>query len=106
VSVCPFARLSVCLPPQQRAAGLLLWARRVDDIDRLLHTDASRRAAANARCATFLPRDVRCATAVYAIVACPFFRPSVRHKPVLYQIHRTNRAGFWREAKADVGPIV
>jgi len=32
-------RLSVCLirPLQQCAAGLLLWARRVGDIDRLLH---------------------------------------------------------------------
>jgi len=31
LSVCPTRRL------QQRAAGLLLWARRVGDIDRLLH---------------------------------------------------------------------
>jgi len=44
-------RLSVCpslwpiRPLQQRAAGLLLWARRVGDIDRLLH---SRRSAAAA----------------------------------------------------------
>jgi len=30
-SVCPI------FPLQQRAAGLLLWARRVGDIDRLLH---------------------------------------------------------------------
>jgi len=30
-SVCPI------FPLQQRAAGLLLWARRVADIDRLLH---------------------------------------------------------------------
>jgi len=32
-------RLSVCpaRPLQQRAAGLLLWARRLGDIDRLLH---------------------------------------------------------------------
>ena len=32
-------RLSVCLiqPPQAAAAGLLLWARRPGDIDRLLH---------------------------------------------------------------------
>ena len=35
----PFVRLSVCpiRPLRQRAAGLLLWARRVGDIDRLLH---------------------------------------------------------------------
>jgi len=34
-----FVCLSVCptRPLQQRAAGLLLWARRVGDIDRLLH---------------------------------------------------------------------
>jgi len=32
-------RLSVCpiRPPYAAAAGLLLWARRVEDIDRLLH---------------------------------------------------------------------
>jgi len=36
----PSVRPSVCLsysPVQQSAAGLLLWARRVGDIDRLLH---------------------------------------------------------------------
>jgi len=41
-------RLSVCpiyQPLQQRAAGLLLWARRAGDIDRLLH---DRRSAATA----------------------------------------------------------
>jgi len=34
------ARLSVCpvRPLQQRAAGLLLWARWVGDIERLLHS--------------------------------------------------------------------
>ena len=38
--ICPYFRPSVCpsvRPLQQRAAGLLLWARRVADIDRLLH---------------------------------------------------------------------
>jgi len=37
--VCVSVRLSVCpiRPLQQRAAGLLLWARRAGDIDRLLH---------------------------------------------------------------------
>jgi len=55
-------RLSVCpiRPLQQRAAGLLLWARRVGDIDRLMHGRrssssgaAARRAAAYAGSATF-----------------------------------------------------
>jgi len=38
VSVSLFIRPSVCpvCPPQQRAPGLLLWARRAGDIDRLL----------------------------------------------------------------------
>jgi len=44
-SVCPIRRL------QQRAAALLLWARRVEDIDRLLHGGAA--AAAIAGSATF-----------------------------------------------------
>jgi len=37
--VCVSVRMSVCpiRPLQQRAAGLLLWARRAGDIDRLLH---------------------------------------------------------------------
>jgi len=43
-SVCP----SVCLS-QQRAAGLLLWARRAGDVDRLLHdVEAAQRVAAKA----------------------------------------------------------
>ena len=39
LSVCPSVRPSVCpiRPLQQSAAGLLLWARRAGDIDRLLH---------------------------------------------------------------------
>jgi len=62
-----FFRLSVCLsvcpvyrPLQQRAAGLLLWARRAGDIDRLLHgrrrrsngAEAARRSAAKASSVT------------------------------------------------------
>jgi len=53
-------RLSI-RPLQQRAAGLLLCARRVGDIDRLLHgrrrSSSSRAAAANAGSAT-LSADV------------------------------------------------
>ena len=60
--VCVSVRLSVCpiRPLQQRAAGLLLWARRAGDIDRLLHgrrrsstRAAARRAAEDAGSATF-----------------------------------------------------
>jgi len=40
LSVCPIIR-----PPHATAAGLLLWARRAGDIDRLLH---GRRPAATA----------------------------------------------------------
>jgi len=49
-------RLSVCpaRPLQQRAAGLLLWARRLGDIDRLLHgrcrSSADRSTARSSRC--------------------------------------------------------
>ena len=54
---CPSVRPSVCAirPRQQRAAGLLLRARPVGDIDRLLHGRgaAARRAAANADRAAF-----------------------------------------------------
>jgi len=53
-SVCPIR------PLQKRAAGLLLWARRAGDIDRLLHGRrrsstgaAARRAAEDAGSATF-----------------------------------------------------
>jgi len=49
-SVCPIYR-----PLQQRAASLLLWARRAGDIDRLLH---GRRSAASAISAT-LSADAR-----------------------------------------------
>jgi len=60
--VCMSVRLSVCpiRPLQQRAAGLLLWARQAGDIDRLLHGwrrssmgAAARRAAEDAGSATF-----------------------------------------------------
>jgi len=60
--VCVSVRLSFCpiRPLQQRAAGLLLWARRAGDIDRLLHGRrrsstgaAARRAAEDAGSATF-----------------------------------------------------
>jgi len=57
-SVRPSVRLSVCpiRPSHTAAAGLLLWARRPGDIDRLLHgrrpadssSCAAARAAANA----------------------------------------------------------
>ena len=33
----------------------------------------------------------------YAVVVCPSVCPSVRHKPVLYRNHWTNRAAFWQE---------
>jgi len=36
----------------------------------------------------------RYASAVYAVVVCPSVL-FVRHKPVLYRNHWTNRAGFW-----------
>jgi len=52
---CPSLCPSVCpiCPLQQRAAGLLLWARLVGNIVRLLHAAAARRAAANAGSTTF-----------------------------------------------------
>jgi len=52
-SVCLLVRLFVCSirPLQQRAAGLLLWARWVGDIDRLLHGRAPQQHGAAARCA-------------------------------------------------------
>jgi len=44
LGVSPSVRLS-----QQRAAGLLLWARRAGDVDRLLHdVEAAQRVAAKA----------------------------------------------------------
>jgi len=52
VLISPSVRPSVCptyQPLQQRAAGLLLWARRPRNIDRLLH---SRRSAATASSVT------------------------------------------------------
>ena len=41
LSVCP-----ICQPLQQRAVGLLLWAPRAGDIDRLLHGASATGAAA------------------------------------------------------------
>ena len=65
LSVCLPVSLSVCLsvrsiirPPHAAAAGLLLWARRPGDIDRLLHC---RRSAANAGSVT-LSADVASST--------------------------------------------
>ena len=65
LSVCPSVRPSVCptirpgSPPYPTAAGLLLCARRVGDIDRLLHgrrnssSAAARRLSANASSVAF-----------------------------------------------------
>jgi len=69
VTVCrPFVCPSVCPihPPQQHVVGLLLWAPRVGDMDRLLHgasaagtaafqsiSTAARRSAANASSVMF-----------------------------------------------------
>jgi len=39
----------------------------------------------------------RYGSALYAVVACPPVRPSVRHKPVLYRNDWTKRVGFWHE---------
>ena len=52
---CPSLCPSVCpiRPLQQRAAGLLLWARWVGEIVRLLHGAAAGRAAANTGSTTF-----------------------------------------------------
>jgi len=48
-------RLSLSHPAAAAAAGLLLWARRPGDIDRLLH---GRRSAANAAASSTLSADV------------------------------------------------
>ena len=57
LSVCLSVR-SIIRPPHAAAAGLLLWARRPGDIDRLLHC---RRSAANAGSVT-LSADVASST--------------------------------------------
>jgi len=44
------ARLSIIRPPQAAAAGLLLWARRAGDIDRLPQGRAPCSSGAAARC--------------------------------------------------------
>ena len=56
-SVCPFDCLSVCpsvclivRPPHAAAAGLLLWARRPGDSDRLLHQRRQQQIRAVSRC--------------------------------------------------------
>ena len=63
-----------------------------------------RNSATASACSCYaFPRPIfttwRYASAVFAVIVCPSVclsaRPSVRHKPVLYQNDWTNRAGFW-----------
>jgi len=75
VGVRPFARL--IRPPHHAAAGLLLWARRAGDIDRLLH---GRRSAAAA------PQQMRAVLPVPACYNLTMFRcPSILNNVANYE---------------------
>jgi len=90
-------------PLQQRVAGLLLWARRTEDIDRLLHGRRQQHGAQQCRVFSeppqktghklVLPHDPMLAR--YLLSSC--VRLSVCHNPVLYRNDLTNRAGFCHE---------
>ena len=86
VSVRPSVCLSVCLsvcpiyqPLQQRAAGLLLWARRVGDIDRLLHGRAPQQMRAVSRCQ--LTQEAEYRLVLFYFIFC-FIRRRISNEPV------------------------